>query len=182
VLTSKSADSVPELREVLDHALGAADADATVLGRRFANVEALFASSSAWNGYVTRNRVYADVVDLLSDQYAQAVDNLALEQELTHAHQALIAHVMSMHRSGRDAALAERFFAVAGATHRVWAVRSATRALRNTPADEQPIEQLVTLWRARLDKLKPGDPEVCEYGGWFAHAAIAPDDAFSLTI
>jgi hypothetical protein len=194
VLTNKAADRVPELREVLDRALGAADADGTVLGGRFANLfaidrewaessaDALFASAAAWNGYVTRNRVYADVVALLGDHYERAVDDLAQEQELTRAHQALISHVMTMHWSGLDAALAERFFSVAGAAHRVWAVRSVTRALRNTDAEEQPIAQLDALWRARLEQLEPGDPEACEYGGWFTHAALAPDDAFSLLI
>ncbi|MGZ4402429.1 MAG: hypothetical protein ACXVRI_06235 [Gaiellaceae bacterium] len=185
---------IPELRAVLDRALGAADADGTVLGGRFANlfaidrewaessVDALFASPAAWNGYVTRNRVYADVVALLSDHYERAVDDLAQEQELTRAHQALISHVMTMHWSGLDAALAERFFSVAGADHRVWAIRSVTRALRNTDADGRPTAQLDALWRARLEHLEPGDPEACEYGGWFAHAAIAPEDAFSLLV
>ncbi len=194
VLTNNAADHVPELREVLHRALGAGDADGTVLGARFANLfaidrewaesnaDALFASPTAWNAYVTRNRVYRDVVALLADRYERALDDLAQEHELTRAHHALISHVMTMHWSGLDAALAERFFLVAGAEHRVWAVRSVTRALRKTDPEEQPIPQLDALWRARLEHLEPGDPEACEYGGWFAHAAIASTDAFSLLV
>lgn len=200
-------DALPEVRDLLEHRLdprvepsravravyvtglrilASLDADwfASLLPRIFPADDDAW--RSAWDTYITWSGYVEDIVILVADQYAKAVDQFladeaatpsptaALEPErLSPGRRNLAQHIYiaAWRRLPELAPAVAKYLASAPAVDRLAGVSSLGYALHGEEAGSpfrEDLDALKRLWEARLAQLPDEDPELEGFGHWFA--------------
>jgi len=145
---------------------------------------------SVWDTYVVVNKAYANLLELLHDQYVWAIDRMGSESRikghLGDPDTAVASHLMVYYWQGRldlddsDGLLA-RLYARAPDSVRGHAIQFIGRALASTPDTPQRVSnRLQRLWEKRLSQASDADrEEVAAFGWWFVSKAF--DDKWLIT-
>ncbi|TKJ41197.1 hypothetical protein CEE37_05900 [candidate division LCP-89 bacterium B3_LCP] len=150
----------------------------------------------AWMTYVTHNRAYDPVFDILQDRYIQAVDRLGEERERDDEYneyeRSLARHIMELYWRGRidnsgSKGLLSKFWEKANRNVRGHAVEVIGNWLKDAKDDipEEVLDRLQSLWEGRLAIAKGAEdkdqykPEMKEFGWWFASGQFEDDWAFA---
>ncbi|MEJ1412330.1 MAG: hypothetical protein RPU90_01955 [Candidatus Sedimenticola sp. (ex Thyasira tokunagai)] len=208
----KGFDLMPEVREVLDKHLDT-DLDASlairsVYGQWFPWLilidstwaeqvkERIFFPDSpqywdtAWKTYVTFCQPYDDVLAVLRDQYALAIEKVGqpstMEIDMANAEERLADHLMIYFWRGRlklDDPLVQSFYARATNAMKAHAIEFLGRSLRDLHV-EPPVEvheRLKSLWAWRYQQAtqSEGPDELAGFCWWFSSGKMDVDWALS---
>jgi hypothetical protein len=142
---------------------------------------------AAWETYVTFNRPYKNTLELLGEEYAFAIDELANKGALKRPgrrdrDEALADHLMTMygHRLLElDDPLLERFFAQAPIELRDHAIQFMGISLQNAASiDKEGERRFRDLWDKRLAAFKAGETSAEElkgFGWWFSSGKLGDE-------
>lgn len=215
---TKGFDKMPEMRDVLEaHLAPETDpsvAIRSVYGQWFPtlvfldktwteqHVRNIFPSeadqrqlyAAAWNAYITFNRPYSDVLDVLEGTYRREVNQTGgLPDDVDDAfgpHSHLAHHLMIYYWSGQldledRGGLLAQFYTHAPDALRAHALAYAGRALGNTgEVSTSVLDRLRALWMSRVEAVRDaGSPdeytqELAAFGWWFISGKF--DDSWAM--
>jgi len=150
---------------------------------------------AAWVSYVSFCRPYKDVLHVLRDEYARAVERIgAVSTEIPSwesADEHLASHLMTFYGHGdltldTTQGLLSRFFARASDSLRGHAIGFIGRGFCNSEAeiDSDVLERFRTLWEWRMEVASAADSpeshraELSAFGWWFASGKF--DDTWAI--
>jgi hypothetical protein len=148
---------------------------------------------AAWRGYITLNRAYDNVFELLRGEYAFAIEQMArndlLEPSRFNPDEALAEHLILFYWRGQlpiNDPLLRRFFEVGSDERRARVLAYIGRGLCNNEVEisVESLSRLQALWAWRFEEARgaqsvaPYTKELSAYGWWFASGRF--DDAWSI--
>jgi len=151
---------------------------------------------AAWDAYVVFGGTYDSVLGLLNDEYALALDRVALSGNRRRIgdrpDHRLVEHLMIFYWRGQLAladadGLIQRFYRVGTSELRAYALAFVGRTLQgeDKPPVSEPVRlRLQALWEWRLEQAQgnPSDDavrELAEFGWWFASSKFPADWALT---
>lgn len=142
---------------------------------------------TAWDSYLVYSRhVYNDVVPLLSDQYAAAVERTIAGLDGEEVREALVAHLLILYLRDLiqlDGGVLGRFLSDAPVTQRSRLIETIGIDLSNDGEEfsTDVLGRMEALWQARIEHIRNGNLDVAElaaFGWWFASGALDNEWSF----
>ena len=150
---------------------------------------------AAWDTYIAFCKPYDNVIDVLHEQYAAAIDRVTVERHgklIADPNRQLAEHLMTYYWRGKldlddMGGLLSRFWSKSPALIRGHALEFLGRSLEHTKeaVPSHILERLKVLWEKRLNDAKAsGAPdayrdEMAAFGYWFISGKF--DDAWAMT-
>lgn len=150
---------------------------------------------AAWGAYIWRCRPYDSSFEVLSSQYADAIDRIAsrekAERDRMDPDENLAEHVMTYFWQGKldledPENLLGRFYVTAPPELRAHALEFVGRSIRNAGEDVEGelLDRVMRLWEWRLVEAAKADPnarrtELAAYGWWFGAQSFPEDWAIA---
>jgi len=140
---------------------------------------------TAWDSYLVYSHVYNDVVPLLGDQYAAAVERTIAGVDGEEVREALVAHLLILYLRDLiqlDGRVLGRFLSDAPVTQRARLIETIGIDLSNGEEfSTDVLGRMEALWQDRIEHIVDGNLDVAElaaFGWWFASGALDNDWSF----